>query len=1086
MENGKPKILDNRTPESSVGLFLKSAIAPGSRLRVVSPYFTIHAHKELRGELEQAGEFKFLFGDPESVDKLDKGARPDSAFKLDESGIIPSEALRMKDAAVACVRWAKRDDVLIRSVIQSGFLHGKMYHIEPENGDARAVSGSSNFTHSGLGFGQFGNLELNTIAEGAVRDGLRGWFDALWQDENRVRNVKKEVLAALKRLTEERSPEFVYFKTLFHIFEGLLGLRADGERILESAHLYDTRIWRELYEFQKHAVKGAINRLLRHNGCIIADSVGLGKTYEALAVIKFFELRNENVLVLCPKRLEDNWNRFRFSMKSPLADDKLRYEVRAHTDLSRDMGDFNWGGFDLVVIDESHNFRNNKSGTRDDTGQIVRRTRYERLLEEVIKSGARTKVLMLSATPVNTSLTDLRNQIYLMTEGRDGIFRESLGIRNLKEILGVAQRQFMEWARRGDESKADLLDRLGGEFQHLLDSVTIARSRHHVEEYYKEFIREKGGFPDRAAPRNVYPPTDSAGEMSYDNLHGKISDFSLAIYRPSHYEHGVVYEAPGGGEEFGDQKTREYFLAEMMRVNFMKRLESSVEAFRLTLGRTVEQIDGVLSRIDAFQKAPAKSGEIETHPDALDVEDDDEFVGGGKGRVAMCNLDLRRWSADLRADREILADVLEHAKLVDANRDGKLAELREMLRDKSENPSEYKDGGKNRKTLVFTSFSDTARYLYNQLSGFAQQELGLHIALVVGSGGNQATLGGADFQTILDNFSPNSRERGGNGEEIDILIATDCISEGQNLQDCDQVVNYDIHWNPVRLIQRFGRVDRLGSVSKRVQMVNFWPVENLDRYLNLERRVKARMALADVAATSADNILSTAEKAARKDLEFRAGQLRRLKSETLDIDKMDEGISMSDLTMDEFLAQLQSYLESSRKELERAPLGLRAVVDCAAGGGLSPLAADAIRPGVIFCLRQNNGGKDALEQNRLLPYYLVYVRDDGEVRIPYTRPRQVLGLFCALAQGVVKPDTALCDAFSRETQNGRNMEKYNRLLAVAISSIRETFRRRDAQKLSQPGGKITQEGQRPESVGDFALVSWLIISERTDSNVRED
>ena len=1090
MKSGKPKILDNSAPEVSVGRFLKSEIAPGSRLRVVSPYFTIHAHRELREELEQAGEFRFLFGDPESVDKLDKGRRPESAFKLDEGGIIPSEALLMKDAAIDCARWVNRDDVLIHSVTRSGLLHGKMYHIEPPNGEACAISGSSNFTYSGLGFGLFGNLELNTVAESEVRDSLQNWFDVLWGNKDRVRDVKKEVQAALRRLTMERSPEFVYYKTLFHIFEKLLELRLDGDQILESIHLYDTSIWRVLYEFQRHAVRGAINRLLRHNGCIIADSVGLGKTYEALAVIKFFELRNENVLVLCPKRLEDNWNQFRFFMNSPLADDKLRYEVRAHTDLSREIEGFNWGGFDLVVIDESHNFRNNKEGVRDETGQIVRLSRYGRLLQEVIKSGARTKVLMLSATPVNTSLVDLRNQIYLMTEGRDDVFRESLGIGNLKDILSVAQREFSEWARRGDESKSKLLDRLGGEFQRLLDGVTIARSRRHVEEYYKEFVAEKGGFPVRAIPRNVYPPTDSRGELSYDSLHGKISDFTLAIYRPSHYARGVFYGEPTLGEQFGNQRTREYFLAEMMRVNFMKRLESSVQAFRLTLGRTINRIDEVLDRIAAFQDAPGMSGDIEVHPDERDVVDDDEFIGGGKARTAMRDLDLPRWLAELRTDKDILQSVLSDADQVDVQRDGKFAELKEILREKIENPSKDKLGGENRKTLVFTSFSDTARYLFDNLRDFVRQDLGMHVALVVGSGGNQSTLGAADFKTILDNFSPHSRERNGDGEEIDILIATDCISEGQNLQDCDQVVNYDIHWNPVRLIQRFGRIDRLGSVSESVRMVNFWPVEDLDRYLNLEYRVKARMALADAAATGADNIFSSSmENAAQRELEFRGQQLKRLKSEVLDIDEMDEGVSMSDLTMDEFLAQLQNYLESNRKELESAPLGLRAVVDCVANSGLSPLAADAIRPGAIFCLRQKNGDKSALEQNRLFPYYLVYVRDDGksgEVRISYARPREVLGLFSALALGVSKPDSGLCDAFNRETENGQSMVKYNKLLESAISSIREVFRRRDAKKLTKSGGKITEESERPENISDFELVSWLVTSERENSDADEN
>ena len=1079
-------IIDNRNRR--IGEFLQQRIEPNSSLSVVSAYFTIYAYEALRVALGSIGGMRFLYGDPQSVGSMDPGADEVKAFRLAEDGGIElKQALAQKPLARACAAWIRKC-VDIRTIKQANFLHGKLYHLERPDGDTAAVVGSSNFTRRGLGFGAAPNIELNLEVQGREdRRALARWFDRIWTDDTLTRDARQEVLDALERLGLEYAPEFVYYKTLFHVFEDRLDERGVREGLLEGVHLYDTEIWKALYEFQRDGAKGVVNRLLRHNGCIVADSVGLGKTWTALAVIKFFELRNERVLVLCPKKLKDNWLRYASwanYRNNPFLKDRLNYTVIAHTDLSRyrgksgeiDLGKFHWGAFDLIVIDESHNFRNEGSDRRDEEGNIVRRSRYNRLLEEVVKDGVRTKVLMLSATPVNTSLRDLRNQIYLMTEKRRDTFRDKLGIGDIQTLLGVAQQQFAQWERKrrseGTADKAALLETLGGDFLALLDAVTIARSREHIRRFYPEVEREIGGFPQRTKPENLHPASDSEGELRYDDLHEKIGKFRLAVYMPSWYlKDTSELDAEKAKYRF-NQRDREEWLIGMMRVNLLKRLESSVHSFTLTMGRILDKMDELDRRIEAWRKSRDEL-EIESLPDA--DEDDEEFTLGKGRRYRLDEIDIDAWQRDLREDRRIFERLHRFAQRVTVERDEKLAALKRTLQRKVEAAPADKDGRPNRKALVFTTFADTARYLYENLETWARERLSVHIALVTGGDGNRSTPGKSGFIEILERFAPRAQERQEKDGEIDILIATDCLSEGQNLQDCDMVVNYDIHWNPVRLMQRFGRIDRIGSRNHEVAMVNFWPTANLDRYLDLKNRVEARMALADAAATGLDDPL-TDEQPVQLELRFRDEQLKRLREEILDIEETGDGVSLSDFTLDDFIADLLNYLQQNRAALEAAPLGIRAVVDCDPRAEQSA-PSGSIRPGTIFCLKQKNAPGER-SPNPLQRYFLVYVRDDGTVRYTFRHAKQVLSLFRILAAGRQEALLPLVDAFDRETDNGQSLEKYERMLAAALRSIAGVFRRAGLRQLAQGReGKLTKASEQPNQATDFELVTWLVIVE---------
>ncbi|GAK51876.1 helicase domain protein [Candidatus Moduliflexus flocculans] len=1105
-------IKDNHS-HGTVGEFLKDVITEHSDVSIVSAYFTIYAYHSLKAQLDSIDTLKFLFGEPTFIKALDPEKVTARDFKIeDDTLVIPLERrLTQKTLAKACAEWlqAKAE---IRSMVKPNFLHGKLYHITQHSGIEKALAGSSNFTVHGLGLGGSKNIELNLIVDSdRDRQELKSWFDAIWNDQTGlVEDVKAEVLKYLEQLYVENEPEFIYFKTLYHIFEEYLSEQRKGGLLDEKTGFYDSEIWAALYDFQKDGVKGAINKILKHHGCIIADSVGLGKTFEALAVIKYFELLNGRVLVICPKKLAGNWTVYQASQNhalNPFKKDRFNYTVLYHTDMGRESGrsdangidldNFNWGAYDLVVIDESHNFRGNPMEKVKDDGS-TRMNRAKWLMEKVIKSGVKTNVLMLSATPVNNSLKDLRNQIAFITEGKEDALFETCKIKSIRLTLENAQKNFTTWAapKNRNRSMKQLLERLDASFFKLLDELTIARSRKHIVNFYD--IDAIGQFPKREKPHSVYPDIDTQKRFpSYDRINKQILEYKLSVFNPSAYllpAKQAKYEAvaDGQGGNF-KQADRENFLIGMMKVNYLKRLESSIESFEISLDRTIRKIEKLEGKITGFLQSRVTSQE-ETL-DTLTPSDDeieemaDDFEAwqvGKKLKFDLADLDLTRWLEDLKNDKEALIDLLNNAKVVTPERDAKLKELQKLILQKVRKPV----NGENTKALVFTAFADTARYLYDNLKQWVQDELNLHAALVCGSY-TQTSYGKNDYDSILINFSPRSKNRAqlasaNQTGEIDILIATDCISEGQNLQDCDFLVNYDIHWNPVRIIQRFGRIDRLGSTNATIQLVNFWPTKDLDNYINLKERVECRMALVDVTATGEDNILNTEqlEELITDDLKYRNQQLKKLQHEVLDIEEMEESISLTDFTLDDFRIELLNFIESNRKRLNESPLGLYAVVP-APGGEHAALIThreitatekEIIKPGAIFCLAQKNGSADNEAVNPLNPYFLVYIRNDGTVRYNYANAKQILEIYRLLCQNQKRPYEELCSLFNQETENGLNMAKYSDLLRKAVSEIALMFKKKgNARLTSDRGALLLPFAKQINEMDDFELVTWLIV-----------
>ena len=1081
----------------TVADFLRDKIQDGSDLSIVSAYFTIYAFDKLRDELTSIKGLRFLFGEPSFI-HIDPDKTESKAFELTESGLKLQNYLPQKEVARACAEWIE-EKVEIRSVRKSNFLHGKMYYIENGNGED-AIIGSSNFTVRGLGLSETAsNIELNLEVDSKSDCAdLKTWFDNFWESDQ-VADVKAQVLQTLKDAYQDKDPEFIYYKTLYHVFEDILADVGDTEFAEANPSFLQTEIWQKLYAFQKHGVQACLQKLKADNGCIIADSVGLGKTYEALAIIKYFELRNANVLVLCPKKLEKNWTLYPIHFRrrrNPLKADRFRYNVLAHTDLSRDSGESNgidlaqheWDGYDLVVIDESHNFRNRSTNTLDQDGKLVRKSRYNKLLEDVIQSGSKTQVLMLSATPVNNQLTDLTNQICLITEDRDDAFRKT-GIPSIRGTLNAAQSRFDTWTAETEQlsekpqKQENLAESLNADFFALLDRLTIARSRTHVINFYENAVEDIGQFPDREPPKSIFPEIDLQGKFpTYQTISHQIDGYRLAIFNPSRY---IRQECR---HHYGERllQQREFNLIGMMKVNFLKRLESSVHSFASTLERTIENIKARESEIQDFLGAtPSVVSESGFDPFAETTEEygeDDELQTGvqaGKNQTYLYeHIDLDTWLADLHDDRTQLDKIYKIAQNITSDRDAKLEQLKQLIAAKVQNPAKNRDEKENRKVLVFTAFADTANYLYDHLHEWAKETLNIESAVVTG-GASRSELVRNDFDEILTNFSPISKERDENEEElpeIDLLIATDCISEGQNLQDCDYLINYDIHWNPVRIIQRFGRIDRIGSKNKKIHLINFWPTPELDEYINLKPRVEARMALVNLTATGDDDLLSLTEKESMAQVwTHRDEQLRRMQTEILDFEDIEEQLNLNQFTLDDFRAQLLDYLRQNEAKLRDAPLGLYAVT--------APLTHEGmpvnIKPGVIFCLKQTSEAADSEEGKKLNPihpYYLVHISDEGEVSIGFTNPKRILERFSTLCVEKKQHDQDLCHWFNEETDNGSDMTIYEMLLDAVRNSIREAYNRKVNDQLDADADALlpTADSQITEKT-EFELVTWLVI-----------
>ena len=942
---------------------------------------------------------------------------------------------------------------------------------------AKVITGNCPLTTDGLGItpaNQFSLVQATETPEESKL--LAGWFTQMWNALPASADGKAALLAQLDELTSKREPLLIYALILHHLFRDR-GDDLDEERIIKSATgIRNTVVWKKLYKFQRDGVVGAIDKLERFGGCIIADSVGLGKTFEALAIIKYHELRNDRVLVLVPKRLRDNWTLYKANdRRNFLAPDRFNYDVLNHTDLSRDGGlsgdidlaHVNWGNYDLVVIDESHNFRNKK------TPRVGSETRYDRLMRKIIKEGVKTRVLMLSATPVNNRLADLRNQIAFVTEGDDTALLDH-GISSIDSTTRLAQKQFNRWLDLEDAERTPsrLIEMLGFDYFTLLDLLTIARSRKHIEKYYG--TAETGRFPDRLKPINIKADVDSAGEFrSIRDINNEIRRLNLASYAPLRYvlpHRQAAYDKKysteiKGGEGFFRQADREESLIHLLRINVLKRMESAVPSFALTIHRQLRDVEATLARIESQVD---EMEEIDIEDVDLDDPAFESLLVGRKVKVLLKDVDLIRWKQELIEDRNRLATLHTAASQVDASRDDKLARLREMIDQKCRNP--INPG--NRKVIVFTAFADTARYLYDQLAPWAKTILGIDTALVTGTGSNQTTLAGLrrDLSSILTTFAPRAKERPedyATEGELDLLIATDCISEGQNLQDCDWLINYDIHWNPVRIIQRFGRIDRIGSPNERIQLVNFWPNMELNEYINLEQRVSGRMVLLDISATGEENLIEQDSGNPMNDLEYRRKQLVKLQDAVIDLEDLSTGVSIADLTLTDFRIDLAQYIRAHPGVLENLPLGICAVITTNEA---------EIAPGIIFCLRAEG---DAVKRSAEAGYplgaqYLVHVGDDGTVLLPYTHAKQILDRLKRLCLGRELPDAGACTRFDKATKQGEDMRAAQRLLAAAVASVVGKNEERAVASLFTPGGTHAMKGEFA-GINDFEVIAWLAV-----------
>lgn len=1081
----EPKILDNKQ-FGCVGDEIRENIKKRSKLSIISAYFTIYAFNELSRELNNIDNMRFIFTEPTFVKKEKDIVRQYYINRESEKNISGNEfeikmrnKLNQANIAKECAKWLE-NKVEMKSLKQPNPAHQRLIYIDNGN-DTAAINGTVDFTTDGLGFTSSSRMDMNTCMYGReYTNQFLHMFDRIWNDDSLVEDVKDKVLEQMKVIYKENTPEFIYFVTLYNIFKEYLDELTEENIVKAKTGFKETTIWNKLYKFQKDGVIGAIDKLEKHKGCIIADSVGLGKTFLALAVIKYYELRNHRVLVLTPKKLRDNWIMYtKNDKRNILLGDRFNYDVLNHTDLSRDSGmsgdidlsTVNWENYDLVVIDESHNFRNNNARNN-------KVTRYTKLLNNIVKDGVETKILMLSATPVNNKMNDLKNQIQFITEGNDSAF-DGDGITSVEQTLRKAQLIFNKWSSlEEDERTIDVfIEMMNTDYFKLLDIVTIARSRKHIEKYYN--VAEIGKFPTRLKPINKKPDIDELGEFpKLEYVNKSIKNLNLATYSPMKYilpekrdEYSRKYDiSVRGGQSVFKMTDREQSLVHLMRVNILKRMESSINSFGMTIAKLLKQIDSTLDKIDKkkFEYTAGLSiNDIDT-----DDNDLEELLIGNKVKVLLQDMDLIKWRQDLEDDKRKLEELLIESAKVVKTRDAKLNTLMELLKEKVNNP--INEG--NKKVIIFSAFADTANYLYEYIAPWMLSEYGLNTALVTGSGNNKTTLKSIkrkELNEILTNFSPISKEKAklypDIKGEIDILIATDCISEGQNLQDCDYLINYDIHWNPVRIIQRFGRIDRLGSKNNVIQLVNFWANMELDEYINLERRVKGRMVLSDMSSTGEENPIEFNENKEMNDLEYRRKQLKQLQEEVVDLEEISGGISITDLTMNDFKMDLSSYMKDNREKLDRAPMGMYAVVNVE-----DKLFSSTIKPGVIFTLKQINNVAKTEESNALYPYYMVYVYDNGEVKYNFLRTKSILDFYKKLCSGKDKVLADLVREFNSETADGKDMSKYSSLLESAIDNLIGKKEEKGMASLFRKGGTHIQKSLF-KGIEDFELISFLVI-----------
>lgn len=1077
------ELINNTTKTLKEDLVVE--IKKGSKLSIAAACFSIYAFQELKKELCDIEELRFIFNSPAfTTEKAKKEKREFYIPRLNrERSLYGTEfevklrnELTQKAIAKECAEWIKQK-VTFKSIVSDQTIQGQMVV------DQVGYTPIDGFTTVELGCEKGNSISTTIVKDESLAKTLLSAFDEIWNESKLLQDVTNEVIDNITAAYTENSPDFIYFVTLYNIFNEFLEDVSEDVLPNEATGFKESKIWNMLYNFQKDAARAIINKLEKYNGCILADSVGLGKTFTALAVIKYYENRNKSVLVLCPKKLTNNWNTYKDNyVNNPIASDRLRYDVLYHTDLNRthgmsnglDLGRINWENYDLVVIDESHNFRNGGK-IIENPEEDEKENRYVQLLKKVIRAGVKTKVLMLSATPVNNRFNDLKNQLALAYEGHTEYIDDKLNTtKSVDEIFKNAQRAFNIWSKwdPSERTTDNLLKMLDFDFFEVLDSVTIARSRKHIQKYYD--TADIGTFPKRLDPIPLRPNlTDLESAISYNQIFEQLMLLNLTIYTPTHFvlaskldKYAELYEDNKVNVGF-TQANREQGIRRLTAINLMKRMESSVYSFNLTLTRMKKLIEDTIEVINTFDKHSSKSIELTDIADVEEYDDDDQntddlFSLGRKVKIDLADMDYISWRDALEKDRDILELLTLMVGDITPDHDSKLQELLSVIDKKITHP--INEG--NRKVIIFTAFADTAEYLYTHVSKYVKNRFGLDTAMVSGSVEGKTTCPKlkADLNTVLTCFSPVSKDKEllmpNDNTEIDVLIATDCISEGQNLQDCDYLINYDIHWNPVRIIQRFGRIDRIGSRNKVIQLVNFWPDVTLDEYINLKAKVETRMKIVDMTATGDDNLLSDEEKT---DLAYRKAQLKRLQDEVVDIEDMTTGISIMDLGLNEFRLDLLDYIKQ-HPDIDKTPYGLSAVAP----------AGEDTPPGVIYILKNRSNSVNIDNQNRLHPFYMVYISETGEVICDHLSPKNMLDKMRFLCKGKTEPIPELYQPFNRETRDGRNMNQYSKLLGEAIASIIEVKDESDIDGFLG-GGQISFLNNEIRGLDDFELICFLVI-----------
>ena len=1063
---------------------LAEVMQKNSKIAIAASYFSIYAYQELKAQLKNINELKFIFTSPSfTTEKAKKEKREFYIPQLNrEKSLYGTEfevklrnELTQKAIAKECAEWVRQKATFKTNITQENM--GGFINVQNDNAHFTYMPINA-FTTVDIGC-EKGNNIYNMVNrfEAPFSDEYFKLFNEVWHNKEKLQDVTDEVIENITTVYRENPAEFIYFITLYNIFNEFLEDISEDVLPNEATGFKESAIWSKLYNFQKDAVLAIINKLEKFNGCILADSVGLGKTYTALGVIKYYENRNKSVLVLCPKKLTDNWNTYKLNLlNNPIASDRLRYDVLYHTDLSRTRGysngipldRINWSNYDLIVIDESHNFRN---GGQNYGEAGEKENRYLRLLNQVIRKGVKTKVLMLSATPVNNRFTDLRNQLALAYEGDESLINNKLNTKNsIDVIFRRAQAAFNAWSEleAAERTTDNLLKMLDFDFFELLDSVTIARSRKHIERYYDTV--EIGTFPERKKPISIRCGlTTLPDAINYNDIYAHLSSLNLGIYTPSDYilaskieKYEARYGTDMGNTRF-KQSDRELGILVLMRINLLKRLESSVHAFRLTVNRIIKLIEQTIEEIENYD--PKKVIELRALSDAdfdMDDQNTDFFSVGKKVKIDLSDMDYKSWLDDLKQDRHVLLELLLGIDFITPEQDKKLNVLMETIENKRANPI----NGSNKKIIVFSAFADTVEYLYAHISKMLKEKYGLNSAMVTGGKGSKTTVPKlhTDLNTILTCFSPISKEKHlimpNEKAKIDMLIATDCISEGQNLQDCDCVINYDIHWNPVRIIQRFGRIDRIGSKNDMIQLVNFWPDLDLDDYIKLKVRVETRMKVTVMTSTGDDNPIDDD----KGDLEYRKQQLERLQNEVVDIEEMSSGVSIMDLGLNEFRMDLIGYIKEN-PDLDKTPFGMHAIV---------PSDGAEIPPGVIFVLKNINNGVNAENQNRLHPFYIVYISNNGEIVSNHLEPKKTLDILRLICRGKTEPIAELCRQFNESTNDGKKMIKYSDLLQETIASIIHVNEDSDIDSLFIAGG-TTALRTNISGLNDFELICFVVV-----------